>query len=120
MEWVQGAPNRVYQTLHYRFDKPDNTASVSPVKDVTEWHLYAVERTDEAVTFFINGEETMRYSNEGIAQKYPFNQWDYDIILNFSLGGMLNGNLTWAGAIFDEDLPGEMWVDWVRVTEIAN
>lgn len=120
MEWVQGAPNRVYQTLHYKYDKPDNTASVSPVKDVTEWQLYAVERTDEAVTFFINGEETMRYSNEGVAQKYPFNQWDYDIILNFSLGGMLNGNLTWAGAIFDEDLPGEMWVDWVRVTEIAN
>lgn len=119
MEWVQGTNNRVYQTLHYKHDKPDNTASVSPIIDVTEWHLYAVERTDEAVTFFIDGVETLRYANDGNVQKYPYNQWDYDIILNFSLGGMLNGNNTWAGTIYDEDLPGEMWIDWVRVMEIA-
>ena len=119
MEWVQGTTNRVYQTLHYKYDKPDNTASVSPVIDVTEWHLYAVERTDEAVTFFIDGVETLRYANDGNVQRYPYNQWDYDIILNFSLGGMLNGNNTWPGNIYDEDLPGEMWIDWVRVMEIA-
>ncbi|WP_298650492.1 hypothetical protein [uncultured Proteiniphilum sp.] len=49
---------------------------------------------------------------------YPYNQWDYDIILNFSLGGMLNGNTTCSGTIYDEDLPSEMWIDWVRVIKL--
>lgn len=118
MEWVQGNPNRAFQTLHYQYNQTNQSASVSPITDVTEWHTYAVERTDETIVFFIDGVETMRYNNEGVHEKFPYNKWDYDIILNFSLGGMLNGNLTWPGTIHDEDLPGEMWVDWVRVIEI--
>ena len=47
--------------------------------------------------------------------EYPFN-----IILNSSLGGELNGMMTWPGEIHDEDLPGEMWVDWVRVVLLDN
>jgi licheninase len=111
MEWIQGTPDKIYQTLHFKYDKPDNTAGVAPVFDVTEWHTYAVERTNEAVTFFVDGVQTMRYLNEGVVEKYPFHNWNYDIILNFSLGG----TGTWPGQIFDQDLPGEMWVDWVRV-----
>ena len=44
----------------------------------------------------------------------------FNIILNFSLGGELNGMMTWPGEIHDEDLPGEMWVDWVRVVLLDN
>ena len=36
------------------------------------------------------------------------------------LGGELNGMMTWPGEIHDEDLPGEMWVDWVRVVLLDN
>ncbi|MBW8333276.1 MAG: family 16 glycosylhydrolase [Prolixibacteraceae bacterium] len=114
MEWIQGTPDMIYQTLHYKYDNPDNTAGVAPVFGVTEWHTYAVERTNEAVTFFVDGVQTMRYLNEGVVEKYPFNNWNYDIILNFSLGGAN----TWPGQIFDQDLPGEMWVDWVRVVAL--
>ena len=28
--------------------------------------------------------------------------------------------MTWPGEIHDEDLPGEMWVDWVRVVSLNN
>lgn len=50
--------------------------------------------------------------------QYPFCQYKYDIILNFSLGGDLNGNPTWPGKINDDDLPGEMWIDWVKVSSL--
>ena len=32
----------------------------------------------------------------------------------------MNARMTWPGEIFDEDLPGEMWVDWVRVVLLNN
>jgi licheninase len=115
MEWIQGTPAKIYQTLHYnddQDDKIDNTTGVSPTYDVTGWHIYAVERTDEAVVFFVDGVETMRYLKQGkTSSQYPFGDWNYDIILNYSLGGAG----TWPGIIYDQDLPGEMWVDWVRV-----
>lgn len=52
--------------------------------------------------------------------QYPFCEYTFNIILNFSLGGDLNGRVTWPGEIHDEDLPGEMWVDWVRVVSLNN
>ena len=55
-----------------------------------------------------------------LQREYPFCEYPFNIILNFSLGGELNGMMTWPGEIHDEDLPGEMWVDWVRVVLLDN
>lgn len=129
MEWIQGTPDQIYQTVHtFYINGPDGSAGVtnpSPDKnfDVTKDHIYAVDRTNDSVIFYVDGEETWRYDNmylqdEKTKLQFPFNKFDFDVILNFSLGGLLNGNTTWAGTIYDEDLPGEMWVDWVRVTEL--
>ena len=41
----------------------------------------------------------------------------FNLILNCSLGGTLNGNNTWVGEIHDDELPVEMWVDWVKVVK---
>ena len=60
----------------------------------------------------------MELEDEEVQKQYPFTKYDFDIILNFSLGGLLNDNPTWPGEIVDEDLPGEMWVDWVKVTKL--
>lgn len=125
MEWVQGTPNKIYQTIHYdpQGVGKDVAQHDAPVADVTEWHVYAVDRTDEALIFYLDGKETWRYTNPRSDNPldYPFNQHDYDIILNFSLGGKLkNGRLTWPGLIHDEDLPAEMWIDWVRVTPLPR
>lgn len=123
MEWVQGDPNRIYQTIHYA---PTGTADQSkhdrPTVSVTNWHTYAVDRTDDALIFYVDGKETWRFVNKRTDnwREYPFNRYDFDIILNFSLGGLLNGSMTWPGAIHDEDLPGEMWVDWVRVVRLPD
>lgn len=129
MEWIQGDPNKVYQTLHTSYIKEQTgaTGKTDPNPDlnfdVTKDHIYAAERTDEAIIFYIDGKETWRYENmhiengTGILQ-YPFNKHPFNIILNYSLGGTLNGNDTWPGKIYDEDLPGEMWIDWVRIMEL--
>lgn len=49
--------------------------------------------------------------------QFPFCDFKFNLILNCSLGGTLNGNKTWAGEIHDEELPVEMWVDWVKVVK---
>lgn len=131
MEWVQGTPNQIYQTVHtYFINGEDGSAGVTnPTPnvrfDVTQDHIYAADRTNEAIVFYIDGVETWRYENmnlenEDIQLQFPFTKFDFDIILNYSLGGLLNGNNTWPGQINDGDLPGEMWIDWVRVSNLES
>lgn len=129
MEWVQGTPDQIYQTIHTFYSNgPHGSAGITnpdpdTTFDVTQFHVYAVDRTDDELVFYVDGKETWRYENMNLEDEskrlqFPFNKYDFDIILNFSLGGVLNGKLTWPGEIDDEDLPGEMWVDWVRVTSL--
>lgn len=127
MEWVQETPKDIYQTIHTYFVNGDygSTGVTNPDRptnfDVTQYHIYAVDRTEKAIIFYIDGEETWRYLNQYLDKdkmQYPFCQYSYDIILNFSLGGDLNGNPTWPGNIDDNDLPGEMWIDWVKVSSL--
>ena len=129
MEWVQGTPMQIYQTVHtYYINGESGSAGVTnknPDKnfDVTEEHIYAVERTEKELIFYVDGKETWRYENQYLDKEklqYPFCEYTFNIILNFSLGGDLNGRVTWPGEIHDEDLPGEMWVDWVRVVSLNN
>ena len=128
-EWVQGTPTQIYQTIHTHYvNGPGGSAGETNPNpdmdfDVTVDHIYGVDRTDNELIFYVDGQETWRYENmylddEETALQYPFNKFSFDIILNFSLGGTLDGSPTWAGTIHDEDLPGEMWVDWVKVTKL--
>ena len=127
MEWVQGTPDAVYQTIHTSYNMKHSltgdTGSTNVTRDfdVTQYHVYAADRTDDAVIFYIDGVETGRYENlhdEEEAIQFPFCLSPFDIILNYSLGGYLDGRPTWPGLIDDNDLPGEMWVDWVRVMKL--
>ena len=126
MECVQGTPMEFYQTVHtYYINGDEGSAGVTnpnrdPNFDVTQFHVYAAERTENAVIFYVDGKETFRYENMHLSKdkmQFPFCDYKFDIILNCSLGGTLNGNRTWPGEIHDEDLPVEMWVDWVKVVK---
>ena len=126
MEWIQKTPYEFYQTVHtYYINGDTGSAGVTNPNrdsnfDVTQFHVYAAERTDEAVIFYVDGKETFRYKNMNLPKEklqFPFCDYNFDIILNCSLGGVLNGQPTWAGIIHDEDLPVELWVDWVKVIE---
>lgn len=122
MEWIQGTPDVIYHTIH-TLGTPQNpdksTGSVSEMNDITEWHTYSATRTAECVKFYVDDRLVHTYPNqhlggeEGLVQ-YPFTERDFDIILNYSLGGPD----TWPGEVVDEDLPARMEVDWVKVTTI--
>lgn len=127
MEWVQESPNQIYQTVHtaYLLETTGKTGATDPnpdkAFDATAYHVYAAERTTEAVIFYIDGKETWRYENKHLEKdslQFPFCNYPYDIILNYSLGGMVNGEMSWPGEICDDDLPGEMWIDWVRIVAL--
>ena len=129
MEWVQGSPKQIFQTVHTFYINGENgSAGVTnkePDKnfDVTKDHVYAVQRTEKELIFYVDGKETWKYENQHLDKEklqYPFCEYPFNIILNFSLGGELNGMMTWPGEIHDQDLPGEMWVDWVRVVLLDN
>lgn len=94
--------------------------------DVTDWHIYSVEWSENQITFEVDGVAYYQVNRDDVAQYGP---WAYDtpkhIILNFALGGTypqaVNGvvvpepglpqstiDLIQAGGV-------EMYVDWVRV-----
>ncbi|MCH5328086.1 MAG: glycoside hydrolase family 16 protein [Coprobacter sp.] len=131
MEWIQGNPNLIYYTIHtaYKADDPSYTGDVSEGRTWSsntldsEFHTYAAARSMDAVKFYIDGVLMWQYKDAGLygtaaQRQFPFIFWNFDLILNYSLGGYLNGNLTWPGEIHDEDLPASMYVDWVRVRKL--
>ena len=93
--------------------------------DVTQWHVYSVERTPDSVAFSVDDREFYRVTKVEV-EKYG--AWRFDrpqyIILNFALGGAyphtVNGIETpYAGlsqASVDAIKAGQaaMEVDWVR------
>lgn len=121
MEWVQGNYNLLWHTIHTYGGASQNdksTSRTSTMVNTDEYHIYGVSRTAKQVTFWIDGNKLWSYVNENKEgdegyYQYPFAEHDYDIILNYSLGG----SGTWPGVINDNDLPATMHVDWVRVTE---
>jgi beta-glucanase (GH16 family) len=95
-------------------------------QDATGWHVYAVERSADAVVFFVDGREVYRVTRAKVESHGP---WRFDrkqyLILNFAIGGVYphKKNAITAPyfglpqATVDKINRGEvaMDVDWVRV-----
>ena len=94
--------------------------------DVTDWHVYAVEWTDQEILFEVDGQLTYRVTRPMVEH---YGKWSFDtpkfVILNFAVGGAYpyktNGiEKPYAGVpqeTVDRIKAGElsMLVDWVRV-----
>lgn len=104
----------IYQTVHSYYitklkqfnPKHSKKAQIN----IDEFNIYGVEITEDAVTFYVNGEKTFIYPNKELSQnkdQYPFFQ-DWFILVDMQLGG------NWVGAIDEEDLPVEMEIDWIK------
>lgn len=127
MEWIQSTPSQIYCTLHtaYKEGEPGNTSDVSSGTTWTsstidtQFHTYAAARERDAVKIYIDGLMVYQYRDAGLyganaQRQFPFYFWNFDLILNYSLGG----ENTWPGPIDDSDLPVSMYIDWVRVTRL--
>ncbi|QWC57288.1 family 16 glycosylhydrolase [Erythrobacter sp. 3-20A1M] len=99
---------------------PDDT-------DVTDWHVYSVERSPDQLLFKIDGRPIYRVTRPMVEH---YGKWVYDrpeyIILNFALGGAYPSKINGIERPYN-GLPVEtverikngdiaMYVDWVRVT----
>lgn len=102
-----------YQTVHSYYTvqlkqttpRKGGTGQIDP----DGYNVYAVELGADSLRFYINDEHTLTYprietDKEG---QYPFDQ-PYYLLIDMQLGG------SWVGRVYPEDLPAEMWVDWVR------
>lgn len=102
-----------YQTVHSHYTytlgiKNPPTGSTAKI-DPDDYNIYSVELYPDSLSFYINDTHTFTYprietDKEG---QFPFHQPFY-LLIDMQLGG------SWVGAVEPEDLPLEMWVDWVR------
>ena len=102
-----------YQTVHSEYTYlqeqnnplPGSTAKINP----DEYNIYAVELYPDSVSFFINGIHNFTYpriETQRVGQ-FPFDR-EFYLLIDMQLGG------SWVGRIAPEELPAEMYVDWVR------
>ncbi len=96
--------------------------------DVTQWHVYAVDWTPDALNFKYDGKLMFRV-NRKMAQHYG--KWAFDtkkhLILNYALGGAypvkINGVHSPYGGLPSSSVElvkngkAKMLVDWVKVTQ---
>ena len=103
----------VHQTLHSGYRDVDNNrdnplySRQSPVADVTEFHVYGVDITEDKVVFHIDGVDKLTYPRMAVDGQYPFYQ-EWDLRIDMQLGG------SWVGKINARQLPVEMEVAWVK------
>lgn len=105
-----------YSTVHSYYT--GTLKQYEPIRMVTtkynvgEFNTYAVEWTPEQIKFSVNGKTTLTYNNLHLSDESTKRQWAYKkpfyLILNYSL----NPGVT----ITDSELPGQMEVDWVKIT----
>lgn len=112
----------VYQTVHNHYKNDLGFTDPAPVAQPAyredAFNVYGVIWSPEAVTFTVNGRETLSYPNlhlpdEDTKVQYPYHDPFY-LILNYALGGPD----TWPGEILDSELPARMEIDWVKITKI--
>lgn len=103
-----------YQTVHsyytYTLGLDENPPKGSTGKiNKADYNVYTVEMYPDSVAFFINNNHTFTYPHIETQEEgqFPFDKPFY-LILSMQLGG------SWVGEVDPQDLPVEMWIDWIR------
>ena len=107
----------VYQTAHTgwtyvkRHGSEPPHGGKGPIRK-GEFNVFGLERTPNALVWYVNGKETFRYekTNSGDPDQWPFTTPFY-FLLDMQLGGK------WVGQVQAEDLPVRTWIDYIRVFE---
>lgn len=101
----------VYQTLHsnytYNVNKENPLSHITASVDVSDYNVYGVELASDTIKLMLNDNVTMAYPNIGATDQFPYSK-EFYLILDMQLGG------SWVGSVTGENLPVEMYLDWVR------
>jgi beta-glucanase (GH16 family) len=115
MENVGFMPDSVFGSIHtQKFNHVIHTQVTKGfyVKDpYTSFHVYAVEWSRQAISFFVDGQLYLTFHNSGKgSEEWPFDQ-RFHLLLNIAVGG------GWGGmkGVDESVFPGSMAVDYVRV-----
>lgn len=113
----------IFSTVHSNYTlnlghTKDPVSSTRHAIDASEYNVYGVEWTDEAITFTCNGQKFFTYPNLHLPNEDVVRQWPFNSPYYIKLSNQLGGPDTWAGPIDDSQLPAIMEIDWVRVTAL--
>ena len=107
-----------YQTVHSNYTYNHGRvghpkATHTHLINNNEYNIYAVERYNDSIKFYINDTHTFTYPRieTDIEGQFPFDECPFYIVLSMQLGGV------WVGEVDPNDLPAEMHVDWIRFYE---
>ena len=112
------AQNTAFHTLHSNWittlgKKNNPKSSFSETVSQGDWHIFAVNWTEDLITFYVDGSPVGSYAKSGNASDLENGQWpfchDFYIILNQSVG-----DGSWAKNP-DTSFTYETQFDWVRV-----
>ena len=115
MENVGFMPDSVFGSIHtQKFNHIIHTQTTKGlyVKDpYTNFHVYSVEWSRQAISFFVDGQQYLTFYNSGKGfEEWPFDE-RFHLLLNIAVGGGWGGKKGIDDAIF----PRSMVVDYVRV-----
>ena len=109
-----------YQTVHSYYthvlkhkQNPPH-GGIGPI-DRDGYNVYAVEILPDSLVFSINGRKTFSYPRIETDEKgqYPFGTPFY-LLVDMQIEG------SWVGRAKPEELPVEMWVDWVKMYNLKE
>ena len=105
-----------HQNVHsYYIDRlrlrEPKTSAASPIRN-GEYNTYGIDLHADSVVFSVNGKRTFHYPRIETDRdgQFPFDRPFY-LLLDMQLGG------SWVGEVNPDDLPVEMYIDWVRFYE---
>ena len=119
VEHIGRMENHLLFSLHCKNHNHANKATKPYTTNVAfseqlcdDFHIYAMEWTEDYIEYFVDGKSYCRY-NRSDDENTGFDSWPFDqpffLIMNIAIGGGLGGPVT------DAHLPFEMLVDYVRV-----
>jgi beta-glucanase (GH16 family) len=120
-----GRENRIFGTIHFAADASgahrQHGASTPMPASADGFHVYAVEWTPEAITWFVDDRQYAQAKaadwkrDDGDVGAAPFDQ-PFHLILNLAFGGRWPEGAN-AKGVDEAALPATMEVDWVRVSQ---
>lgn len=123
-----GRENRIFGTIHFAGDAAGTHRQVSASTPMPAspdgFHVYAVEWTPEAITWFVDGQKYAEAKaadwtrDDQPAGATPFDQ-PFHLILNLAFGGRWPEGAN-AKGVDETALPATMEIDWVRVSQKAQ